>query len=99
MIQVQQLVLTYITVRAELENEKMEKQFMFDELAAVREAKEKIYNELLVLKQESRERSAASDLDMSKSTSDSDLSERFHSLMEEKKDNDKYLDSVEKQHP
>jgi len=84
-------------LRAQLETEKMEKQFAVDELEHLKKAKVSADMEVMSLKQEMRERSAASDLDMSRNNSNSELSEKFHSLLEEKKDGEKYHAIIEMQ--
>merc|ERR1719508_181207 len=75
----------------------MEKLVAMEELEHWKKAKEAADTEVLVLKHEIRKKSAASDIDFSCDDSNTELKEKFHSLLKEKKDSDKYLAMVEKQ--
>jgi len=81
-------------LRSQLEAEKMEKQLAVKQLWQAKESADK---EMMMLKQEMRKRSSASDLNMSRNEGDSELSDKFHSLLKEKRDSDMYLVLVEKQ--
>jgi len=84
-------------LRSQMESEKMEKQLIVNEMENLRQAKESADIEMMTLKQEMRKRSSTSDLNMSRNEGNSELSEKFHSLLKEKKDSDMYLVLIEKQ--
>jgi len=83
-------------LRTELENEKTERQFLFEEANRLKEDKKKLESEMNTVKQELRDRNVATETPDS-SLNEGDLSQKYHQLMTEKKEQAKYLATVEQQ--
>jgi len=82
-------------LRTELETEKTERQFMGEEAARMKEQTKKVEVEIVSLRQELRDKAAMETPDSS--MNEGEISQKYHLLITEQKEQGKYLAKVEQQ--
>jgi len=84
-------------LRSELEAEKTERQFAVEEMERGKTERQRLEQELAQLRQEFRERAADIELNTSQNSPDSELRDKYHKLINENKEENRYRAKLESQ--